>query len=653
MAELLSVADLEAAKKQDTFHSEVITGKTGGVAGGADIDYATNTVTGQVQKTLPKLLSDIDWSYVGDFDDGVEFTKRSDFAVDSVGIQWVYVGSYPFTATAGTVPSDPLYQVVHVSDHNQTTNRNAIGAHIASAISRGSSDVDADFTRIENKGVKRCAQYANEIAAGAAPVMHFYGDSTMWGATIGNLGAQDPNNAPASFVVAMGLLYTATITTSNKAISGTTLRGMISGTDGSGSTFASKVNPGGISNGAGVIFCNHGINDSQLNLDINQYKQDLYDFIDLCRNNGKTPVLVTPNPNPIYDIIDEAKSKRLYEFVKVMRSVVDQVDCDLVDQYYYFTKTTKSIRIVDIVPDGAHLSSRAYLQAGFNLAIPFISARTIGDTGDVAGLANVSWIDNGTLNRNLYSVGNLDRETRCGSTLSFDRTAGIVGLSYPVIMDEPLKSVSVIGLQWTSGANMDMKINNVVAGTQFYQAREYGNKTVLDWDAENKVHYPFWAGLNVMSFYFDNVNQSVGEGFAFSGLYVPPLKFSGKTSDSPSYLDTPSIGTFDTVIADVDFYEGLGLTLVDKTGSPCLKVVSLSGKIYMQTWANGSAVLSQELSASTIADGNYPVRLSISYESITVKVSGIGTTITINEPVTDMRVGNEWLSYHVRPTVNV
>jgi hypothetical protein len=131
MAELLSVADLEAAKKQDTFHSEVITGKAGGVIGGADIDYSTNGVTGQVQKTLPKILDDIDWSYVGLFADGVTFTKRSDFAVDAVGIQWVYVGAYPFTATAGTVPAEPTYQAVHVRDHNSSSNLNAVGGHDA------------------------------------------------------------------------------------------------------------------------------------------------------------------------------------------------------------------------------------------------------------------------------------------------------------------------------------------------------------------------------------------------------------------------------------------------------------------------------------------------------------------------------------------
>ena len=59
MSDVLTITDLEAAKKHDTFHSEVITGKSGGLASGADIDSATNAATGQVQTTLPKVLRDV------------------------------------------------------------------------------------------------------------------------------------------------------------------------------------------------------------------------------------------------------------------------------------------------------------------------------------------------------------------------------------------------------------------------------------------------------------------------------------------------------------------------------------------------------------------------------------------------------------------
>ena len=122
--ELLNAQDLITAKKHDTFHSEVITGKTGGLSTGANIDYATNAVTGQVQKTLPKVLDDLDWSYVGLFADGVTFTDKTDFAVDAVGTQWIYTGSLPFSATAGTVPSEPTYQAVHVKSASTISNAN-------------------------------------------------------------------------------------------------------------------------------------------------------------------------------------------------------------------------------------------------------------------------------------------------------------------------------------------------------------------------------------------------------------------------------------------------------------------------------------------------------------------------------------------------
>lgn len=56
--DVLSLADLQTAKKHQIFEAEVITGKAGGVATGADIDYATNQVTGQTQKTLPAVLRD-------------------------------------------------------------------------------------------------------------------------------------------------------------------------------------------------------------------------------------------------------------------------------------------------------------------------------------------------------------------------------------------------------------------------------------------------------------------------------------------------------------------------------------------------------------------------------------------------------------------
>lgn len=128
MADLLKVADLEAAKKHDTFHTEVITGKVNGV----DADYATNAVTGQVQKTLPATVNGIDWTPIGNLTtDDCTFTKSTDYAVDENGTQWAYNGTFPFTSTAPVVPSSPDYYVVHVRSHSALPDRNAVGAHDA------------------------------------------------------------------------------------------------------------------------------------------------------------------------------------------------------------------------------------------------------------------------------------------------------------------------------------------------------------------------------------------------------------------------------------------------------------------------------------------------------------------------------------------
>lgn len=56
--DVLTLEDLKTAKKHQLFEAEVITGKAGGVSTGADIDYATNAVTLQTQKTLPAVLRD-------------------------------------------------------------------------------------------------------------------------------------------------------------------------------------------------------------------------------------------------------------------------------------------------------------------------------------------------------------------------------------------------------------------------------------------------------------------------------------------------------------------------------------------------------------------------------------------------------------------
>jgi hypothetical protein len=105
----LTITDLENAKKHDTFHSEVITGKVGGLASGDNIDFSTNAVTGQVQTTLPKIFEGAGYSVDGDFATLPTITApnqvlTSKSVVGYEGFVWRYTGgALPYTPSG----SDP------------------------------------------------------------------------------------------------------------------------------------------------------------------------------------------------------------------------------------------------------------------------------------------------------------------------------------------------------------------------------------------------------------------------------------------------------------------------------------------------------------------------------------------------------------------
>lgn len=104
----LSLADLQTAKKHQLFEAEVITGKQGGVAGGADIETATNQVTGQEQKTLPAVLRDAGFQPASfDFTTGgtLTATDRNKAVYDPVSMTWyLWKGALPHVIAAGTNP---------------------------------------------------------------------------------------------------------------------------------------------------------------------------------------------------------------------------------------------------------------------------------------------------------------------------------------------------------------------------------------------------------------------------------------------------------------------------------------------------------------------------------------------------------------------
>lgn len=111
--DVLSLADLQTAKKHQIFEAEVITGKQGGVSTGASIDYATNQVTGQVQKTMPAILRDIGFEPASfDFTTGGTLTSSDrnkavlwPMADGGDGDWYYWEGTLPKVIPAASTPS--------------------------------------------------------------------------------------------------------------------------------------------------------------------------------------------------------------------------------------------------------------------------------------------------------------------------------------------------------------------------------------------------------------------------------------------------------------------------------------------------------------------------------------------------------------------
>ena len=106
--DVLSLEDLQTAKKHQVFEAEVITGKAGGVYTGANIDYATNPVTGQTQKTLPAILRDIGYtpaSFTFTTGGTLSATDRDKAVYDPVSKAWyTWLGVLPKVVAAGSNP---------------------------------------------------------------------------------------------------------------------------------------------------------------------------------------------------------------------------------------------------------------------------------------------------------------------------------------------------------------------------------------------------------------------------------------------------------------------------------------------------------------------------------------------------------------------
>lgn len=485
------------------------------------------------------------------------------------------------------------------------------------------------------------ANIAKRFALGQSPQISAFGDSVMRGMQPPALTSQSPSNPPAELALALNKLYGGTYTVNNRGISGTTLRQMLAGTDGSGSTFESKISAGGADQNSAVIYCNHGINDSAQNLSIDQYRADLITFVRLCRDKGKVPILVTPNPNPPFGQITEIQSKRLRDYVGVMRDVAAKLGCDLVDNFMYFEACSPVFRIEEIVTDGAHLSDVGYSQFGHNMAIPLISVSKLSAEGDCAGLTNVTYNDNLTTARMVWPSG-----ARSGPTLTANNSVALSGINYPVVLEKAVHGVSYICTQDSSAARLKAYRNGVVIG-DVDNYRNVGNTSYHDYDAESHVWARTMAGLSIFGLLFNQAGLGPGLEMSFAGISIPKrqdrlITIGADGTANRAVID--SAGEYLTITADLS--TGKSLMLCDKSGADVFGVAIVSGVLTGKVYKNAS-VVSTGTAGSGLPNGVYNIVINITRTGISVNLGALGFTVATSSAMPNLKIKTPYTSADV------
>lgn len=183
--DVLSLEDLQIAKKHQIFEAEVITGKAGGVAGGTTIGTATNPVTGQTQQTLPSILADLGFDVQSwtSSTGGVLASANQVFLNDTpgslgLGDYYAWGGNSPKTVPAGVDPALPNSGYVMRSSRFATTQaREALRRSYAEAgynmvsgsFESGGTLVKTNDVLLQERTGKSYSGQAGTVSAGTNP----------------------------------------------------------------------------------------------------------------------------------------------------------------------------------------------------------------------------------------------------------------------------------------------------------------------------------------------------------------------------------------------------------------------------------------------------------------------------------------------------
>lgn len=187
-------------------------------------------------------------------------------------------------------------------------------------------------------------------------VIEYHGDSTVWGYLSGTTGERVATPAPTAFGNALPAYHTV----ENLGLNQSTACDLLEGTGGYTQNWREYM----AASNASVVIINHGINDMSA-YDTTRYRSCLNQLVDIAQSENKVVILETPNP-----AVDAGENRRIVDYVETMRSVAQQQEVLLIDQYKELEEEFAA-NPTEICPDGVHPSQEVYVRKGQFAAAEF------------------------------------------------------------------------------------------------------------------------------------------------------------------------------------------------------------------------------------------------------------------------------------------
>lgn len=304
-----------------------------------------------------------------------------------------------------------------------------------------------------------------------------FGDSTGWGATVGDLTTKSASNSPDVLQATLREYYgNEAVTVTNSALSGTRLSTMLAGTDGSGHTFEYRVQH----SAADIIVVTHGINTVGEGETAAAFKSQLKEVCNIVRQAGKALVLCTQNPVLAFGFGVAWKTELQKLYMEQLRTVAAEEKVILVDNYKWLQLALASgnLQATAAVGDGVHPMALVYAMFGRNWGIALIKPS--------------GWLSSGAQ----FMFASDDCVLASGVTVAGAAPNSLAGLSkitpptgdqtirFPVVIAENGLDLYIAYPVWGDGASaVTVKIDGEVVSTEFsMSADDYSGLFLQDFE---------------------------------------------------------------------------------------------------------------------------------------------------------------------------